>query len=141
MSVLDAFHEEITKKLLKQYVESMLNLYLERATLYTTNFKEEKTLNNTYNIKEIIKDIIVDLSIEHRNITEMQIELKYTEYKEQISKILGLNEIKENINKEIENKCSSTLLTALKKYAIFNPGDEGYIDYDFNNDIKGEIDK
>ena len=71
----------------------------------------------------------------------MQIELKYTEYKEQISKILGLNEIKENINKEIENKYSSTLLTALKKYAIFNPGDEGYIDYDFNNDIKGEIDQ
>ena len=139
MSVLEAFHEEITEKLLKKYVEPMLNLYLERTTFYTNNFKEEKTLNNTYNIKKIIEEIIVDLSVEYKNITEMQIEKKYTDYKKDISEKLGLNEIKENINKEIENKYSSTLLIALQKYAIFNAGDEGYIDYDFNDDIKGEI--
>lgn len=139
MSVVQELHLEIREKLLKEYVEAMLNLYLQKTIEYTAGFSVLTTLNNTYNTTDIIINIIKDLCIEYKNITEMQIESKYKDYVNEIKNKLDLDGIRKRINNEIDNEYNSTLFPALKKVAIFNPGDEDYKEFDFNDLIKNEI--
>ena len=138
--VIKDFHEEITLKLLKNYIEPMFETFLNKTTEYSC-FKEKKTLNQTYNITKIILDIVRDISVEYRNITEMQIEYKYKEYLEKITKKLDLYEIQKEINDEIEKEYELTLLPALIKVAIYNSSDQDYIEYDFNDTIKNKIEE
>ena len=139
LNVLKDFHKNITEKLLKNYIEPMFGEFLNKATEFTQNFQEIQTLNKTYKINNIILDIIRDFSIEYRNITEIQIEHKYKEYQEEITNKLGLIQLKNKINEEIEDEYNSTLLLALENYAIHNIGDFGYTAYDFSKEIKDEI--
>ena len=138
-SVLKDFHKNITEKLLNNYVEAIFVEFLNKATIFTANFQEIQTLNNTYQIKNVILDIIQQFSIEYKNITEMQIEHKYKQYVEEITNRLDLYKIKNTIDKEIENNYNSTLYSALKKYAINNPGDSDFYNYNFSQEIKDEI--
>ena len=141
MSVLEEFHKEIRQKLLKEYVEGMLDLYLNRTIEFTSNYKVKTTLNNTYNTSEIMINIVKDLYIKYKNITEMQIEFKYKEYAEKIGIILDLDGLKKKIDNEIENEYNLTLLEALKNVAIYKKGDTDYTEYDFNSTLKDEIKK
>ena len=81
----------------------MFGEFLNKSTEFTQNFQEIQTLNKTYKINNIILDIIKDFSIEYRNITEIQIEHKYKEYQEEITNKLGLIQLKNKINKEIQH--------------------------------------
>lgn len=69
----------------------------------------------------------------------MQIDYKYKEYINKFDKEIGLNDIQKLINDEIDNEFNSSLFIALKNYAIYNFEETGYDEYDFNNNIKNDI--
>ena len=137
--VIEEFYLEIRQKLLKEYVEKMMDHFLSRTFEYTSSFVEKTTLNNKYNSTKIIVDIVNELCVEYKNITENQIENKYKEYYNEIKNKLDLDGLKIKINNEIQNEYNLKLLNALEKVAIFNEGDTEYTEYDFNDSIKEEI--
>ena len=134
-SEFDDFHKDMINKVYNNYIEKYLNQYITEAQKVTLNYKTYQTLNSSYNIGEIINNIIEGLVKDYKNLIKMQIDKKYIEYKEKL--LVEIN-IKTIIN-EIEGEYNSNLLKILKKVAIYNKEDSEYPFYDLNKDIKNYI--
>ena len=119
-------------------IESGLNSYLSKAEEYNSTCDSYESLYSTYNIGEIIYKIVRDLTIDFKNITKNHIEFKRKEYIEKLNKQAGIEDLKKLIEDEL-GPYFSNLLNALKKIVNNNSGDKDYTDYDFNDEIKNDI--
>ena len=138
--IINEFRNNLFNKVYNNYIEPGLNSFITEAKAYTNNFKEYKLLNSTFNLGEIINDIIKDLTNDYKEIVKRQIdygvELRLTRLKTNIN----TDSLKNFINDGIENAYNSTLLIVLKKVAYYDTRVTGYPPYDFSNTIKTEID-
>ena len=139
INIISEFHENLINVFYINYMESGLNKYIEKAGNYKTNIEEYKLLSSTYNIHNIIINLVTELVEDYKNKTKMIIDFQYTEFINIKSKEMKLEEIKQLINDEIDNEYNSNLLKALKKKATFSPGESDYIPYDLNETILKEI--
>ena len=139
-NIIDEFRNNLINKVYNNYIEPGLNSFITEAKKYTNSFKEYKLLNSTFNLGEIVNDIIKDLTNDYKEIVKRQIdygvELRLTRLKTNIN----TDSLKNFINDGIESKYNSTLLIVLKKVATYDSGITGYPPYDFDNTKKTEID-
>ena len=140
-NVLDGFYSNMIKNAYEGYIENGLNNYIKivkNGTSQNDECKEFNLLNSTYKIGEIIDDLLLNIVNEYKEKAKKAIENKYKEYYLRIKNLINLDEMQNSIIKELNNSYNSILLPALNKYAIYNKG-EMYSEYDFNDDIKNEI--
>ena len=77
VQIINGFRENMINKIYVEYIEKGLNDYITEAKKYTHNFKEYKLLNSSYNLKEIVDDIIASLINEYKELVLRQIDHKY----------------------------------------------------------------
>ena len=135
-NIIDDFREKMINNVYKEYIEKNLNDYLEESKTVIKNFKEYNLLNSSYNLREIIDNIIETIVDEYKKIVKKQIDYKY---QMKLKNTFDLDELEEFLNFEIEYEYNSILFPVLKEIAIYTPGEAGYTGYDFNNQIKDNI--
>ena len=134
IKIVKQFYEKMHEKAYRRIIEPGLNEYLLEAEKYISKCNQVETLNSSYNIGEVIYDLVKDLVYEYKNATKLQIEYKYKEYIKKLKKEIGLDEIKNLINDELNSEYSK-LYNTLKKFSKVNNQEV----YDLNNEIKEDI--
>ena len=134
--ILNDFYNNIINIVYNKYFENGLNNYIKVIKKYTSSYKEYKLLNSSYNISEIINDISEELTNEYKEIILEEINY-YHNIKE--NKFFNYDNIKQLIYNELDISYEHNLYPALTKFAIYNKEIYGYSEYDFNNDIKNDI--
>lgn len=140
-NVLDGFYSNMIKNAYEGYIEDGLNNYtkiVKNGTSQSNYCQDFHLLNSTYKIGEIINDLLLNIVNEYKDKAKKTIDNKYKEYYLRIKNLINLDELQNSIIKELNISYNSILLPALNKYAIYNKG-EMYSEYDFNDDIKNEI--
>ena len=140
-SVLEGFYKNIYNNVYTNCMESRLNEYNEEGKKSASHkdYGIYTLYNSTYNIGEIVKNLLNTIVQNYKEITSKKIKFKYNEYYTKIKNSVNIIQIQNLINNEIDNAYKSVLLPKLKTFAIYNPGDEQYKDYDLNDDYKKEI--
>ena len=123
------FRDNVMNNVYKEYVEKGLDGYILECKIITKNFKKYNLLNSSYNLEEIINNIIDELIYEYKEFVKKQIDYKY---QTKLNYMFALEDLEEFIEYEVELEYSESLFPALKKVAVYQPGDGGYIEYDFN---------
>ena len=138
--VLEDFYHNIYKNVYTNCIDAQLNEYLRVSKEITSLHNDEYPLyNSSYNIGETINNIVIRIVGNYKEITTKKIESKYREYYDKIKSAINLDNIQKTINEEINNSYKLKLLKSLQKYAIYNPGDAQYKEYDFDDIIQNEI--
>ena len=140
IKIIENLYEDIVENTYNKNIKEKLNFYLETAKNYSMIDEEYNLINYSFKIRKIIFEIVNNLVGKYINITKESIESINKDYISTIYDNIQLDSIKELINNEIDNEYNSKLFKALQNYAIYNPGDKGYSDYDFNEKIKDDID-
>ena len=138
-NIVDEFHEKLKKEGYDDLIEPGLNKYLEKSEEYLPNTKTYELFNESYNIGEVIYDIVKGLGEEYKNFSIFQFNFKYNETIERLMKELGIEEIKRIIDDDIDSEYSKLLNTLKSKTKDFESPAIGYTDYDLNSDIKNDI--
>ena len=140
-NALEGFYKNIYKNVYTNCIQDRLNEYYEegKKSASETKFGEYELYNSTYNVGEIITNILNNIIINYKDITEKKINSKYNEYYQKIKSSININSIQNLINTELNNIYQSKLLPSLKKFAIYTPGDAQYTEYDLSEDYKKEI--
>ena len=138
-NVLEEFYKNIYDNVYTKCIKSRLDEYISQTRNATISYDEYVLLNSTYNIGEIINNIVENVVKNYKEVTLKKINSKYQEYYEKINKTVNLNNLKKVIENQIDNEYNSKLLNALKKFAIYTPGDSQYTEYDFTEENKTEI--
>ena len=138
-NIVDDFHEKLKKKSYDEIIEPGLNKYLEKSEEYISQTKPYKFLNSSYNIGEIINEIVKGYVEDYKNFTKNELNIKHNETIQKLKNDLGIDEIKRLIYNEINDEYSKLLgilnsITKNIKSPII-----GYTDYDLNDNIKNEI--
>ena len=137
VEIIDGFRDNLINNFYKEYIEKSLNEYMSKSKEITKDFKDYKLLNSSYNLKEIIDDIIDNLINEYKELVKRQIDYQYNSA---LTAILRLDSLEEFLGYEIEFEYCSILLPILKQKAIYKPGITGFTEYDLSNSIKEDID-
>ena len=138
--IVNDFYQNMINKFYINNIERGLNEYLNEAEHFSNNCITYESFNSSFNIGEIIYNIVEDLVNDYKNITKMNIEYKRNEYIKKLKKEIEIEELKQLINDDL-SPIFSNLLNILKKVGINNPGEKDYYtDYDLSNDIKNDID-
>ena len=132
-NVLKEFRDKMMNNVYKEYIEKGLNGYVIECKKFTKNFKEYNLLNSSYNLKEIINNIIEEIAYEYKQVVLKQIDYKYQITLKLMFDFEGLEKL---IDEEVDIKFNELLLPFLKKKAINSPG---HTEYDFNENIKKNI--
>ena len=130
------FHQNIINNVYNDYIEKGLNDYIIEAKKYTSNYKEYKLLNISYKIGDIINNLINELIKEYKDIALEEINYQYIR---KSYSIFNFDKIKKIIDDEIDNNYKENLFKSLNEIAIYNRDIYGYNEYDFNDDIKNDI--
>ena len=131
------FYTKINDKFYINYIEKYLNQFLNYANI--TNGQEYEFLNMSINLKKIINANLLLQVNAYKNITLSQIKLLYDNKIQELNKLFVFENIKKTINDELTNIYNNQLLPTLKKFAIYDSGSMGYIDYDLSDSIKVDI--
>ena len=123
----------------EQNMESKLNEYYEEGSKSANEYGIFNLYNSTYNIGDIIINILDNIINNYKEITLKKINFKYNEYYTKIKNSINIIQIENLINNQIDNIYNSILLPQLQKFATYNPGDEQYTEYDLSDDYKKEI--
>ena len=137
-SVLEEIHNNINTKLYENYIENNLKLFKENVEKIIKNFEPSNLLNMTFNVKDIIVNIVNELSNNYKFISKTQINNKYNKFYQNIFNQFELDSIQNNINQQI-NQQFDIFYSSLVNVAKFEIGDEGYVSYDLSDEIKNEI--
>ena len=138
-SVLEEFYKNIYKNVYTNCMESKLNEYYEEGSKSANEYGIFNLYNSTYNIGDIIINILDNIINNYKEITLKKINFKYNEYYTKIKNSINIIQIENLINNQIDNIYNSILLPQLQKFATYNPGDEQYTEYDLSDDYKKEI--
>ena len=137
LNIYNDFREKMLTNFYKDYIENALNNYVDESKKSIKDFKKYKLLNSSYDLKEIIDNIIQDLVNEYKEITKKQINYNH---QMELKDLNFVEEFKSFINDEIDKQYNLVLFPILKEKAIYNPGEMGYNEYDFEEGIKNNID-
>ena len=135
-SILEEFKQNMINKVYKEYIENGLNNLIVQSKYYTQNLKQYNLLNSTYNLGEIMDNIIEELVSEYKELVKGQIEYRH---QMTLRNTFILDEFEEFLDYEIEMEYSLNLFRILKQKATYNPGDTGYYEYDLSDAIKNDI--
>ena len=138
--IVDNFDEKLKKAAFTDLIEPGLNIYLEKAENYIKECETYEILNISYNIGEMIYDIVKGLVEEYKNITKRQLDYSHDLYIEKLKRELDLEGFENLINNDLNLEYSELLTVLEDKTKNIQSGTIGYSDYDLSDDIKNEID-
>ena len=137
ISLTKDFRNQVNDKFYMNYIDKNLIDYYNETI--KQKFKENKFLNSTINLTEIIIENIKILINDYKNVASTQIEYLYNKTLQNLDILFSFSNLKSKISNDIDNYYNSILLPILKKKAIYNPGDEGVSDYNFSSSISENI--
>ena len=129
--IVNGFKENIMSKVYNNKVEINLNNYITELKIFCNNYKDIKLLNSSYNLGKIIEKINENLVTKYKEYIKNQINYK-NEVK--LINIINIDEIKEIINRKIDNEYNNNLLPKLKAFQSNSKKN-----YDFNLTFDTEI--
>ena len=138
-NIVDDYHETLKKKAYDELIEPGLNVCLEKSEEFRSENQTYEFLNSSYNIGQIVYEIVKGYVEDYKNFTKIQLNYQYNETIQNLMKELGIDEIKKIINDEINDEYSKFLgiLDSVTKN-IKSPT-IGYTNYDLNEEIKNDI--
>ena len=137
-NVVDQIYNNINTKLYENYIEYYLNMFYQNVSQIINEYESSQLLNSSFNIKDIIFNIVDELTFKYKYISKYQINYKYKQIYENICNQIDLENIKNYINNEIDEQFD-IFYSSLKNIAIYEIGIHGYKPYDLNDSIKNEI--
>ena len=137
-NIVDNLYLEINRDFYEFYIEQGLDSFLMETIEHNLNSEIYSSLNSSYNIREIINDTVSSLVNDYKALSKKQIYYKKNEYIIKVNNESGFSEIKKIFEDEIE-KGFDDFTKDLEKIEMQNTGETEYIEYDFNEDIKNEI--
>ena len=135
-NVIKDFRDNMMNNVYNEYIEKGLNEFVTKCKEYTKDFKEYYLLNSSYNLEEITNNLIGELTNDYKQFIKKQIDYKY---ETKLKYTFDLDELEDFLDYEVDYEYNLLLLPILKKKAIYKPGDTGYTEYDFNDNIKNNI--
>ena len=138
--VINEFYSNLNEKVYKEYIEKGLNEYINETKKVTSTDEycnEYPLLTSSYKVGEQIDSILDEIVQRYKEKTRKTIDFKYQQYYQKIKKSINLD----GINEKIDHYYTSSLQPALIQFAIHNSGDENYIQFDFSNEEKNDINK
>ena len=113
-------------------------MFYQNVSQTINEYESSQLLNSSFNIKDIIFNIVDELTFKYKYISKNQINYKYKQIYENICNQIDLENIKNYINNEIDEQFD-IFYSSLKNIAIYEIGIDGYKPYDLNETIKNEI--
>jgi len=138
-SIINSFFQNINDTIYTNYFEPSLNEYIFQANEMTSQYGEIRLLNESYNIGELIINLIKDLIIDYKNFIKYEIKSNYDEIYFNIIKIYENQNWEKLIKEKIDESYNSILYPVLKEVAKYDIGIIGYSAYDFNDNIIKDI--
>ena len=133
--IINTFFKNINDKIYINYYASSLNKFISEAKKATSIFGEIKLLSDSYNVRELVDNIVNNLTKDYKDFVKNEIKANYDEIYLDIKKI-NENQNWENLIKEkIDESYNTILYPVLKEVAKYDIGIEGYIKYDLNDNI------
>ena len=102
----ERFNEKIYKNIFVDFIEKKANDYINNAKIILINLGniDYKLLNSSFNLKEILSNLVEDIINNHKNILSKQINIKYIDYYEKIKSLFNLDSnIKNKLSQIYEN--------------------------------------
>ena len=138
-SAINDFHQNINTKIYTNYYESNLNDYMSEAQKTTSNFGKIDLLSASYDVGEIINNIIKNLCKNYKTYVKNEIDFNYNNSYLEIKNKVEFEKLENLINEQIDDSYNSILLVSLKEVATNEIGIEGYNPYDLGDNIVNNI--
>ena len=116
-----------------------LNEYIFQAKEITSQYGEIRLLNDSYNIGELITNLIKDLTYDYKNFIKYEIKSNYDETYLNILKIYENQKWEKLIKEKIDESYNSILYPVLKDVAKYDIGIIGNNAYDLPDNIIKDI--
>ena len=136
-SVTNDFYIDIMEKFYTNYTEKYLDILYK--SVKKEKFSENNFLNISISLKEVMDEDIELLTLEYKNWTINHINFLNEKKLQYLNELFLFEKLKAEIDKRIDDLYNTILLPTLKKKAIYNSGEEGVSDYDFNETIINDI--
>ena len=104
-------------------------MFYQNVSQIINEYESYQLLNSSFNIKDIIFNIVDELTFKYKYISKYQINYKYKQIYENICNQIDLENIKNYINNEIDEQFD-IFYSSLKNIAIYEIGIKGYEAYD-----------
>jgi len=140
-SIINTFLQNINHTLYTNYYIPYLDEYYSQAKAITSTFGEIKLFSDSYNVGEIINEIIEDLIKDYKDFVRYEIKSNYDNVYLEIQKIYDNQNWEKLIKEKIDESYNSILLPVLTEVAKHDIGIEGYNAYDLNDTIIKDIDE
>ena len=113
---LEKFTEKIYNNIFVNFIEKKALDYLNKVKNIILFFdrSEFKLLNASFNLKEIIYDLVEDIISNHKNILSKQINIRYLDYHYKIKSLFNLDSINTLIKNNLLNIYQNILLKEIK---------------------------
>ena len=142
-AVINQFNQKIMDRIYTNFFEKNLDKYIEESenTIKDLNIGEIKLLSDTYDIGQIIHNIILNICNGYKTFTKTEINSNYEKYLLKLKNAVNIENLKKTVNDQIDNDYNTILLTVLKEVATNEIGIQGYEPYDFKESIINTIDQ
>ena len=140
-SVINSFFQNINDTIYTYYYIPGLDEYNSQAKKHASTFGEIELLNNSYNVGEIIINIITALTKDYKDFVKYEIQSNYDNFYLEIKKVYENQKWEELIKEKIDESYNSILLPVLQEVAKNDIGITGYDAYDLNDNITKDIDE
>ena len=138
LSVNNDFYSEIVKKFYKVYLEKSLDGCHNFSNIYS--FQKFNFLNISIDLKEIVIKNLEIIINQYKNFAMNQIDYLYNKKVQELDDLFDFIDMKEKINKEIDDNFNSILFNTLKSKTKNNFEEIIYSEYDLSNEIIKDID-
>ena len=126
--VINTFYQEINNKI---YIH---NYALNLAKSTTSQYGEIKLLNSSYNIEELIENMIKSLTSNYKNLIQNKIKSNFDEAYLEIKTNYENQNWEKLIKEKIDEIYNTILFLTLKEVIKYDIGMVGYNIYDLNDD-------
>ena len=140
LNIVDDFNEKLTYEAYTKLIEPGLNQYLNQSEEYISECKSIETLNSSYNIGEVIYEMVKKFVEEYKNITKLQLEYSHIDNINKLKKEIEIEKIKKLIEDELNPEYLKFIDVLKDKAGDIESGVIGYSNYDLSENIKNEID-
>ena len=138
-SIINTFFQNINDTIYTNYFVPYLNEYIFQAKEITSQYGEIRLLNDSYNLGELITNLIKDVTYDYKNFIKYEIKSNYDETYLNILKIYENQKWEKLIKEKIDESYNSILYPVLKDVAKYDIGIIGNNAYDLPDNIIKDI--
>ena len=139
--VINTFLQNINNTIYTQNYAKGLDEYISEAKMITKDFGKIELFTDSYNVGELINDIIIKLIKDYKDFVKYEIKSNYDNAYLEIERIYENQNWEKLIKEKIDESYKLTLLPVLEEVATHDIGITGYDPYDLKDTIIKDIDE